>query len=335
MTVKNSFTLLALASLTACGALYENFGSSGPPPHYPGVRATKIYVTNACTNAVLSFGAGMNGNTAAQTDVQGSQTTLDDPFGIFVDASQGVFYVANTAAESIVMFPLAATGDVAPSVTISGANTGLSSPEGVYVDGAGTIWVADTGANAIEAFAAETAGTYDVAPVTTIEGKATGLNEPVGIWEDSSGNLWISNFGAMGGNGAVEEFAATSIASGQIPQNLVPAATISYSNALQLESLFVDARSNVWAASFGRSSLEEFTAGTTGLVTSAPAIGGQSTGIGSATGVAVDGQGFIYEASLNEPQIQVFAPTSIGNVAPVQSIANSRSLTCPEGLALQ
>jgi sugar lactone lactonase YvrE len=346
---------IALALSVACGPIAPLGSSGGSPPagHYPGgARASRVYVTDYCKNAIFGFPAQSNGSQSPIIRIAGANTTLKNPFGLYVDTVRRRIYVANTGTSSVLTFPINASGNVKPSSTISGPVTSLVNPEGVYVDDHGNIWVANTGAPSpspsaspspspspgiIDRFAPGANG--NVAPQLTIAGANTKLNNPGGLWEDSAGDLWVANYTTTMGSGmdAVIEFLGASVDGATGLQNVAPNATITNSGAFSLESLYVDTQDNVWTTSFGKNgagSILEFADGTTGTVTSAPAIAGMNTGIGTATGVAVDGQGYIYEASVNEPQIQVFYPYSSGNAYPAQSIT-SGALACPQGIAIQ
>ena len=71
--------------------------------------------------------------------------------------------------------------------------SGLSSPSGVAVDGAGNVYIADTGNNAIEQ--------WMVASNTLNTLVATGLFSPSGVAVDGAGNVYICDRG----NGAIKK----------------------------------------------------------------------------------------------------------------------------------
>src|SRR5207244_2427216 len=71
--------------------------------------------------------------------------------------------------------------------------SGLSGPKGVAVDSGGTVYVADTGNNALKSYAGST--------LTTLI--ASGLSGPQGLVVDGSGNLYVADTG----NNAVKKAA--------------------------------------------------------------------------------------------------------------------------------
>ena len=71
----------------------------------------------------------------------------------------------------------------APVTTLVGS--GLTFPFGMAVDGAGNVYIADSGNNAIEQWAAPNG------PVTTRVG--SGLSFPYGVAVDGAGNVYIAD----------------------------------------------------------------------------------------------------------------------------------------------
>ena len=104
-----------------------------------------IYVGDACCvtgGSVLVYAAGANGNVAPIRTITGSNTELEYPEGVAVDASSNV-YISNVENSSVTVYAAGANGNVAPIQTISGANTGLSQPYGVAVDAKANIYALD------------------------------------------------------------------------------------------------------------------------------------------------------------------------------------------------
>jgi len=117
-TIVGANTLLAghYALAVDSGWIYAtNYGIKGDPPYN-----------------VLVFPIGASGNVAPTRRIEGASTTLNQPYGIDVDANW--IYVANYNAQSVVVFPIDADGDVAPTRTISGIATPLDGwPSGIAV----------------------------------------------------------------------------------------------------------------------------------------------------------------------------------------------------------
>ena len=100
------------------------------------------------TGHVLVFKANTFGNIAPIRNISGSNTGLNQPFGIAVGGN-GAIYVANDdgffSDESITVYAAGANGNVAPTRTIAGTNTALIDPTGVAVDSNGDAYVSNIG----------------------------------------------------------------------------------------------------------------------------------------------------------------------------------------------
>jgi secreted PhoX family phosphatase len=147
---------------------------------------------------VTVYAAGSSGNVAPAQTITGSQTALDSPDGIAVDAG-GNIYVVNPGAElgppsSVTVFGAGANGNVAPIRTISGPKTGLGAgySDGIALDASGTIYVATSGATARVTIYAATAN-GNVAPIRQISGSNTGLQSPYYIAVDASSKIYVKN----------------------------------------------------------------------------------------------------------------------------------------------
>jgi hypothetical protein len=107
--------------------------------------------------------------------VAGTATTLGQPTGLALDASDNI-YVSDQASTicgkpcpAILVFAAGSTGSVAPTRSIAGSNTLLAAPTDVKVDSSGNLWVADSaaGAGVIYEFASGASG--NVAPTATLK----------------------------------------------------------------------------------------------------------------------------------------------------------------------
>jgi hypothetical protein len=118
-----------------------------------------------------------NGDIAPVRKLQGVDTGLLLPVGVFVDTVNDELIVANGNDDSITVYPRTATGNVAPIRKLHGAATGLGAPLGVIVDNVNNeLLVAnfrDT-ERSITVYARTATG--DTAPLRTIRGPATGLD---------------------------------------------------------------------------------------------------------------------------------------------------------------
>ncbi len=161
-----------------------------------------IYVANDVTAAsagtVTVYPAGSNGNAAPMWTISGSNTGLDVPNGIALDA-RGNIYVANngsypTFIGTVTVYPAGSDGNVAPSSTIVGSNTGLNGPYGIALDASDNIYVANSGSYPFSTVTVYPAGSDgNVAPSSTIVGSNTGLNGPYGIALDAGGNIYVAD----------------------------------------------------------------------------------------------------------------------------------------------
>lgn len=110
----------------------------------------------------------------------------DEPAGIVIDASGGV-WVADYGASAVV--------ELSPAGAILGravGTGGLNSPAGIAVDGNGNVWVANYRGETLSEFAGST-----IQPLSPSFGYGLDapLHEPFGLGIDASGNLWTTNAG--------------------------------------------------------------------------------------------------------------------------------------------
>src|SRR5208282_2754745 len=100
-----------------------------------------IYVANKATDTVTIY-SPLGSSTGALNEsptatIGGSNTGMDSPAGIAVDAS-GNIYVTNEGGfdgdnASVTVYPPGSTGNAAPAVTIAGPATQLARPQGIAV----------------------------------------------------------------------------------------------------------------------------------------------------------------------------------------------------------
>lgn len=173
----------------------------------------KIYVANKLggdgSGSITVYAANPSGtvNATPLATITGSNTGLNGPTAIALDASGKIYVASFTGA--VTVYPANPSGmlNEAPLATITGANTQLTSPYGIAVDAGGTIYVAnELGGNnvglngSITTYAANPSGTLDETPVAEIIGSNTGLNDPIGVAVDASGEIYVIDFGGASGS---------------------------------------------------------------------------------------------------------------------------------------
>lgn len=145
----------------------------------------RLFVTDPVTNAIDVYDGVSTlptGGILATRKLIGSNTLLEQPFGLQID-SAGRLVVSNFApTPSITIYSNAATltGNVAPVGSISGSNTTLSGPTQITINSAATsgeLFVADPFGGHVPVFAAISTitGTQNIAPTRNISGSNTTL----------------------------------------------------------------------------------------------------------------------------------------------------------------
>ena len=200
------------------------------------------------TNVVFSYDANTNATRVGTLTIAGQTLTV---------TQAGAHYVATVAATPLV--PL-----------------NLSNPYGVAVDGAGNVYIADSGNNAIKEW---TAANNSV--ITLV---SSGLNNPYGVAVDGAGNVYIAD----SGNNAIKEW----IKAGGSVTNLV-SSNLSYPSGVA-----VDSSGNVYIADTENSAIKEWSPGQTNPVTLV------SSNLSYPSGVAVDGAGNVYIADTKNSAIK-------------------------------
>ncbi len=187
----------------------------------------KIYVTDKGADSVFVYPPlGSSTGTVNEfptVGINGSNTGLDDPYGIALDSS-GNIYVLNS--RSVTVYSAGSTDNAAPIATISGSNTGLIVAYGIALDSGRNIYVANFGfVYPSSVFVYSAGSTGNVSPFATITGSNTGLIDPFGIALDSSGDIYVADDGniADGGTIAPSVFVYSKGSNG----NVAPTRTIS------------------------------------------------------------------------------------------------------------
>jgi len=139
---------------------------------------------------------------------QATSANLDLPSGVALDGA-GNLYIADSAHNMIrkvvaatgVISTIAGNGDASYVGDYGPANLAtLNTPSGITIDGAGNVYIADTGNNAVRKI------TFATGIITTVAGDGTAgyngdnllataatLNTPQGVTVDNGGNLYIAD----------------------------------------------------------------------------------------------------------------------------------------------
>ncbi len=235
----------------------------------------------------------------------------------------GTIYVSDGATHGIDVFPAGSNGNVAPSRTISGPLTGMGAggegPDDVKVDSHGDVWASNFRSDSITEYAPGASG--NVAPICDISGSNTGLvsNDDISLAPD--GTIYVGNFG---GN-PVEVFAPG--ACGNVaPERVIAGSATGLNNIV--DGLGVDATGTLYVDNTLNGSIAVFAPGASGNVAPEYTISGSNTGLGRPDDIVVgfSGELFVtngFGGSVNS--VEVFAPGTSGNVAPVQNITGSNT----------
>ncbi|CAF4240054.1 unnamed protein product, partial [Adineta steineri] len=154
-------------------------------------QVVKKWLNDTVLTSTIVAGNGTAGSTA---------TTLDYPYGIFVDAQVNL-YVADSGNNRIQMFPVGQlTGISLAGNSVPGTVT-LNNPNGIALDGNGYLFIADTNNNRI--IGQGPYGFRCLFGCTTISGSTSNqLSYPTTLRFDSYGNLYVADKG----NSRVQKF---------------------------------------------------------------------------------------------------------------------------------
>src|ERR1700733_2650647 len=113
--------------------------------------------------SINTYGVEAKGDEKPIRKIQGSQTQLNWPMGMSLDASHDEVAVANYGTNSVLIFRRDASGNVAPVRVIKGNRTGIVGPMGVAIDVKNDeLWVTNYSEHTAVVFARTASG--NVAP---------------------------------------------------------------------------------------------------------------------------------------------------------------------------
>jgi sugar lactone lactonase YvrE len=189
-----------------------------------------------------------------------------------------------------------AAGPVTPLVS-----SGLAQAQGLAVDGAGNVYIADTGHNAIKRW---TVANNTVTPLVS-----SNLSLPQSVAVDGAGNVYIAD----SGNNAIKEWMAAN-------SNVT---TLVSSGLSEPAGVAVDGAGNVYIADTYHNAIKQWTAAKNTVATLV------SSGLSRPFDVAVDGAGNVYIADTYDSAIKEWMAAN-SNVTTLVSSGLSR----PYGVAV-
>jgi DNA-binding beta-propeller fold protein YncE len=180
-------------------------------------QAGEMFITVQHQNSVVVYRKQAAGEEKPLREIEGSDTHLEDPHGIALDAKNKLIFVSNFGnarvsepatrsgrrAESygkfeppsITVYPLDARGNVKPLWTIEGSQTMLNWPSHLVVhEERQELFVANDADDSILVFRTTDKG--NVAPIRMIKGPNTGIKNPPGIAVDTkNGEISVASMG--------------------------------------------------------------------------------------------------------------------------------------------
>lgn len=159
----------------------------------------RLYVASTGNDSILVF--NVDGNAVFDAALNGSNTQLNNPLDVAIDATRNLLYVLNGGGTTeILVFEGTLSGNVAPTRVIRGGdqdatniagdpggNNFMVSPSALFVDPTlDLLYLSDPGAEAVFFFF--DASTINGRPgnIKTLSGDNTGLNQPSALFVDTS-----------------------------------------------------------------------------------------------------------------------------------------------------
>jgi DNA-binding beta-propeller fold protein YncE len=206
------------------------------------------------------------------------------------------------AGQTLTVTQAGSTYIAAPAGLTTLVSSGLNTPWGVAVDGAGNVYIADLGNNAIKKWTAANN------TVTTLV--SSGLSGPHGVAVDGAGNVYIAD----SGHNAIKKCLAAS-----------RTVTTLFSNVVRNPyGLVVDGAGNVYVADWGDDAVKEWTVANSNVVTLV------SAGLNGPTSVSVDVAGNVYISDYFNQVVSEWTPAN-GKLTPLFSPLSGAG---PNGVAV-
>ena len=319
----------AAGSLPATCTVEYTFTASRPGQRLGAVVLESNAATPAPLGTVLltAIGTGPLATFPGSTALSAVGSGFSGPQGVAVDGAGDVF-VADTPTGTVYEIE-AGTGGNAPGVvsassTVVTVGSGFSSPIGLAVDGAGDVFVADSGNNAVYEIEAGTGGNAAgaVSSASTVVTVGSGFSSPKGTAVDPSGDVFVAD----SGNNAVKEIKE---GTGGNAQGVVSASStvVTVSSGFEApQGIAFDSIGDLFVADSGNSAVKEIEARTgrgLGPVSSASTVVTVGSGFSDPRGVAVDGAGNVFVADSSNNAVKEIEAGTAGNDALAVSSAST------------
>ncbi len=308
-------SLLALAALVA------------------GPARSEIVTPNTNDNSVLVHAVTADGDVAPLAKITGSNTGINQPFGVAVDPVHGEIFVASFFDHSIRVFRAWDNGNAIPLRTIAGAATLLNLPIGIVYDAVNDeIVLRNLGSATNQVLAFSRTGDGNVAPLRALGGNLTEIDgESVDLAVDAvNDELFVSSRDTDGSLDAVLAFARTATGN-TAPIRKIQGATTTLT---QPYGIAVDTVNDelLVADAAGSSRVVVFARTATGNVAPIRQLS-PSPAIAAMTGIDLDlVRGEIVVASQSQGRLAAFSRTASGTTAPLRTIAGPATGLASPGL---
>jgi RHS repeat-associated protein len=262
------------------GKWVRTFGASGTgngdlklPRGIAVDSSGNVWVADTGNNRIEEFGP-----TGEYLAKFGTTETLKEPQGVAVSVQSGISYIwiADTGNNRVREYE-EERGVFDSSSKFGTEGTGeeqFKGPQGIALGAEGNVYVADTGNDRIDEYSSEAKHIRNFGK----EGTGNGLlKTPHGITTESAGNVWIADTG----NNRIQEFSATGTFLGTFGKE-----GTSEGKLKGPQGVAITAGGNAWVADTANSNVQEW----------APY---GSSGYGSGTPSAHDGQTIYYTAGVN------------------------------------
>jgi sugar lactone lactonase YvrE len=296
---------------------------------------------------VVTTVAGTAGSAGA-LDGTGPNARFNLPYGVAVDGV-GNLYVGDSGNYTIRRItPAGVVATVAGSPGNGGNENGSGgaarffAPTDLLVDATGTVYIVDTGNNAIRKLTpagevATVAGPTSVVGSTDGSGAAARFNTPLGIAPDTSGNLIVADMG----NHTLRKITPAGVVTTLAGTAGTPGAADGTGAAAGFNTptgITADKNGNTYVADTGNHTIRKVTsagvvttlAGTAGRMGSADGTGAAAQ-FNSPIGIASDAAGNLYVADTGNHTVRKVTPT--GEVTTLAGTAGSFSAVDGTGLA--